>query len=41
MEEMLANLGLDIKDYMYGGELDVINKINATHEEVVTLIHKL
>ena len=41
MEEMLANLGLDIKDYVYGGQLDVINKINATHEEVVILIHKL
>ena len=41
MEELLTNLGLDIKDYVYGGQLDVINKINATHEEVVTLIHKL
>ena len=41
MEEMLVNLGLDIKDNVYGGQLNVINKINATHEEVVTLIHKL
>ena len=41
MEEMLANLGLDIKEYVYGGQLDIINKINATHEEVVSMIHKL
>ena len=41
MEEILINLGLDIKDYVYDGQLDVINKINATYEEVVTLIYKL
>ena len=41
MQEMLANLEIDINDYVYGGQLDVINKINATYEEVVTLTHKL